>query len=121
MRNREIVFNRPRSIQANERQKMIRSASVIVISIFLGLAEPCVASSAEERYFETRDRLIHQFEKTNIPSDVDHFQALGQLEKIIRPIVGEIRIEGFPEQGRSNLETLLPYQLGFDQVDGLRF
>lgn len=78
------------------------------------------AASLEERYFETRDGFIRQFEKATSPADSDDRPALAELEKQLRIIIGPINIEGFPKQGRSNLITLLN-EMGFGQVDGLRF
>ncbi|MDO9515628.1 MAG: hypothetical protein Q7J01_05960 [Syntrophales bacterium] len=75
-------------------------------------------ASLEARYVETRDGFIRQFAKAKNP--VDDRQALAQLEKQIKTIVGPVRIEGFPKEGRINLLTLRP-EPGFAQVDGLRF
>ncbi len=94
---------------------------LIIISFLLCLTGQSDASSAEEKYFETRDRIIHQFEKTGASEDIADRQALVELEKQIRPIVGPVRILGFAEQGKINLETLLSDLIGFDQVDGIRF
>ncbi len=98
---------------------------VCLLTVFA--AEPSENTSAttetktvllEEKYFETRNGFIRQFEKATSP--IDDRQALAEIERQIRTIVGQVNIEGFPEQGKINLLTLLP-EPGFAQVDGLRF
>src|SRR5207249_5492071 len=91
-----------------------------------------VAASAEEKYFETRDNFIREFEKASTPLDSLAEQdahaldekdehALAELEKQLKAIVGPVNVEGFPKEGKINLETLQNGDLGFGQVDGLRF
>jgi hypothetical protein len=91
-----------------------------------------VAASPEEKYFETRDDFIQQFEKASTPLDSLAEQeqhaldekdrhALAELEKQLKAIVGPVNVEGFPKEGKINLETLQKGDLGFGQVDGLRF
>ncbi len=75
-------------------------------------------SSLEETYLKTRDDLIRKFSKASAESDDN--QALMELEKQLRTIIGAINIDGVPKQGKINLITLFP-ELGFGQVDGLRF
>jgi hypothetical protein len=99
--------------------------SLLVIALFSCLSAPMtlVAASLEEKYFETRDNFIRQFEKASVPIDVLDKQdrhALAELEKQLKPIVGPVNVEGFPKQGKINLETL-ENDYGFGQVDGLRF
>src|SRR5438094_7091071 len=91
-----------------------------------------VAASPEEKYFETRDNFIREFEKASTPLDSLAEQdahaldekdehALAELEKQLKAIVGPVNVEGFPKEGKINLETLQNGDLGFGQVDGLRF
>ena len=91
-----------------------------------------VAASPEEKYFETRDNFIQQFEKASTPLeslaeqdqhalDEKDRHALAELEKQLKAIVGPVNVEGFPKEGKINLETLQKGDLGFGQVDGLRF
>jgi hypothetical protein len=91
-----------------------------------------VAASPEEKYFETRDNFIREFEKASTPIDSLAEQdqhaldeqdrhALAELEKQLKPIVGAVNVEGFPKEGKINLETLQNGDLGFGQVDGLGF
>ena len=99
--------------------------SLLVLALFSCLSAPMtlVAASPEEKYFETRDNFIRQFEKASIPIDEldkkdEH--ALAELEKQLKAIVGPVNVEGFPKKGKINLITLQK-DYGFGQVDGLRF
>lgn len=99
--------------------------SLLVLALFSCLSAPVtlVAVSPEEKYFETRDNFIRQFEKASLPTDVLDKQdehALAELEKQLKPIIGAVNIEGFPKEGKINLLTL-ENDYGFGQVDGLRF
>ena len=78
------------------------------------------AVTSEQRYFETRDGFIRQFQEATTPVNGDDRQALVELEKQLRTIMGPLEAVGFPEEGRINLETLRE-DGGFGQVDGLRF
>src|SRR6059058_6062468 len=91
-----------------------------------------VAASLEEKYFETRNNFIRQFEKESTPLgslteqdqhalDEKDKHALAELEKQLKAIVGPVNVEGFPKESKINLETLQKGDLGFGQVDGLRF
>src|SRR6266480_6210095 len=91
-----------------------------------------VAAPLEEKYLETRDNFIREFEKasTGIDSLAEQDQhaldekdrhALAELEKQLKAIVGPVNVEGFSKEGKINLETLQNGDLGFGQVDGLRF
>ena len=109
--------------------------SLLVLALFSCLSAPMtlLAASPEEKYFETRDNFIREFEKaasTPIDSlteqdqhalDEQDKRALAELEKQLKPIVGAVNVEGFPKEGKINLETLQNGDLGFGQVDGLRF
>src|SRR5882724_9262673 len=83
-----------------------------------------VAASLEEKYFETRDNFIRQFEKSIDPDWMTAMKkdehALAELEKQLKAIVGPVNVEGFPKKGKINLLTLQK-DYGFGQVDGLRF
>jgi len=99
--------------------------SLLVLALFSCWSAPMtlVAASLEEKYFETRDNFIRQFAKASDPIDVldkkdEH--ALAELEKQLKPIIGPVNVEGFPKEGKINLQTL-ENDYGFGQVDGLRF
>jgi len=101
--------------------------SLLVLALFSCLSAPMtlVAASLEEKYFETRDNFIRQFEKSIDPDWMTAMKkdehALAELEKQLKAIVGPVNVEGFPKEGKINLETLQNGDLGFGQVDGLRF
>ncbi len=99
--------------------------SLLVLALFGCLSAPMtlVAASLEEKYFETRDNFIRQFEKASVPIDVldeKDRHALAELEKQLKPIIGPVNVEGFPKEGKINLLTL-ENDYGFGQIDGLRF
>lgn len=108
--------------------------SLLVLALFSCWPAPMTpaAASPEEKYFETRDNFIREFEKasTGIDSIAEQDQhaldekdrhALAELEKQLKAIVGPVNVEGFPKDGKINLETLQKGDLGFGQVDGLGF
>jgi hypothetical protein len=84
----------------------------------LSESTPLLAASQEEKYFSTRDNFIRQFENPSNP--VNEVPALAELEKQIKAIVGPVNVEGFAKEGKLNLITLQK-DLGFGQVDGLKF
>jgi hypothetical protein len=99
--------------------------SLLVLALFNCLSAPMtlVAASLEEKYFETRDNFIRQFEKASVPIDVldkKDQHALAELERQLKPIIGPVNVEGFPKKGKINLQTL-ENDYGFGQVDGLSF
>jgi hypothetical protein len=107
--------------------------SLLVLALFSCLSAPMtlVGASPEEKYFETRDNFIREFEKASTPLDSLAEQdqhaldekdrhALAELEKQLKAIVGPVNVEGFPKNGKINLLTLQK-DYGFGQVDGLSF
>ncbi len=99
--------------------------NLLVLALFNCLSAPMtlVAASLEEKYFETRDNFIREFEKASVPIDVldkKDQHALAELEGQLKPIIGPVNVEGFPKEGKINLLTL-ENDYGFGQVDGLRF
>src|SRR6266498_3127954 len=106
--------------------QLLLLGALIVLALFSCLSAPMtlVAASLEEKYFEARDNFIREFEKASGPIDVldeKDRHALAELEKQLKSIVGPVNVEGFPKEGKINLETLQKGDLGFGQVDGLRF
>jgi len=112
---------------------MNRVTSLLVLALFSCWPAPMtlVAASPEEKYFETRDNFIREFEKASTPLDSLAEQdqhaldekdkhALAELEKQLKAIVGPVNVEGFPKEGKINLLTLQK-DYGFGQVDGLSF
>jgi hypothetical protein len=106
--------------------QLLLLGALILLALFSCLSAPMtlVAASPEEKYFEARDNFIREFEKASDPIDVldeKDRHALAELEKQLKSIVGPVNVEGFPKEGKINLETLQKGDLGFGQVDGLRF
>src|SRR6266542_3211053 len=114
--------------------QLLLLGALILLALFSCLSAPMtlVAASLEEKYFEARDNFIREFEKASGPIDVlaeqdqhaldeQDKRALAELEKQLKSIVGPVNVEGFPKEGKINLETLQKGDLGFGQVDGLRF
>jgi hypothetical protein len=106
--------------------QLLLLGALILLALFSCLSAPMtlVAASPEEKYFEARDNFIREFEKASGPIDVldeKDRHALAELEKQLKSIVGPVNVEGFPKEGKVNLETLQKGDLGFGQVDGLRF
>jgi len=98
--------------------KSFLRSSLISIACILTASALLKAESLEEDYFATRDGFIRRFANGASPSD--ERQALTELEGKIRAILGPLNIEGFSGQGKINLWTLRN-EMGFGQVDGLRF
>ena len=106
--------------------QLLLLGALILLALFSCLSAPMtlVAASPEEKYFEARDNFIRELEKASGPIDVldeKDRHALAELEKQLKSIVGPVNVEGFPKEGKINLETLQKGDLGFGQVDGLRF
>jgi hypothetical protein len=103
---------------------LLRALTLLALFSCLSAPVTLVAASPEEKYFEARDNFIREFEKASGPIDVldeKDRHALAELEKQLKSIVGPVNVEGFPKEGKINLETLQKGDLGFGQVDGLRF
>jgi hypothetical protein len=97
--------------------------------------------SSEEKYYFVRDKYIQQFDIINTPINeslrgksigeqdrITRSQPVGryvyavleELEDLITPVIGEVKVAGFPHQGKISLETLVK-ELGFGMVDGLKY
>ena len=48
-------------------------------------------------------------------------RELLELEKLLRPLVGDVAVAGFASKGKISLETLSKEDVGFSQLDGLVF
>ena len=76
------------------------------------------ALTPEDAYFEARDGFIQRLEKeSGLPDDRT---ALSELEEKMKALVGPVKVDGFPKDGKINLQTLVK-ELGFGQADGLSF
>ena len=87
--------------------------SLLLLALFSCLSAPrtLLAASPEEKYFETRDNFIREFEKASTPIDSLAEQdqhalaeqdehALAELEKQLKAIVGPVNVEGFPKKAK---------------------
>ena len=92
---------------------MNTKTSLLVLALFSCLSAPMtlVAASLEEKYFETRNNFIRQFEKESTPLgslteqdqhalDEKDKHALAELEKQLKAIVGPVNVEGFPKKAK---------------------
>jgi hypothetical protein len=85
------------------------------------------AASPEDSYYASRDAYIARFATTSANRNIDddtlrlHAQALDQLGKLLRPIIGTVAIKGFPAKIRSNLDSLFKGDFGFGRLDGLLY
>lgn len=89
--------------------------------VFVSAASVVVASPTVDRYVESRDAYIERFSGTDELDTGAYEDALVDLEQQLRAIVAPMAIEGFPGAGRISLEGLTRGELGFGQVDGIRF
>jgi hypothetical protein len=96
----------------------VRLLAILVplLSIAAGAATPV------ETYLDTRDRFVAAINKAPDAPGADRQDkaARAELEGLIRHLVGPVRLEGFPPEGASNLDTLIQ-QVGFGKLDGLVF
>ncbi len=91
-----------------------------LVTIFLSSSSFAQLKPAEKNYLETRDRLIKSFENSKHSRDKEDQKSLKNLEKSLREILGESRVEGFSGQGTINIQTLQK-EPGVDMVDGLNY
>jgi hypothetical protein len=82
------------------------------------------AISPEEAYLAARDRYIASFKTTPSAKDekavfARHDKAIRDLEHQLKPIVGPFSASGFPAEGKLNLVSLFPDDIGFGMLDGL--
>jgi hypothetical protein len=84
------------------------------------------AVSPEEAYLAARDRYIASFNATASAKDekavfARHDKAVRDLEQRLKPIVGPFSAPGFPTEGKLNLVSLFPDDIGFGMLDGLAY
>ncbi len=48
-------------------------------------------------------------------------QELAALEKLLRPLIGDVSVAGFSQNGKISVDTLVADEVGFSQLDGLVF
>jgi hypothetical protein len=88
----------------------------------------CSGARADEAaYLAARDRSIATFarlEKSGKSGDAifkKQEQELAALEKLLRPLIGDVSVGGFSKDGKISLETISGEDVGFQQLDGLVF
>ena len=82
------------------------------------------AVSPEDAYLAARDRYIASFKTTASAKDekaafARQGKAVRDLEQQLKPIVGPFSASGFPAEGKLNLVSLFPDDIGFGMLDGL--
>ncbi|WP_207456769.1 hypothetical protein [Azospirillum sp. SYSU D00513] len=101
---------------------MLKALVPGLLAAFLGAAG-AQAATPLEGYLAARDRhveAINQGAEANGLESVaaQEERALAELEGRLRAMIGPLRLDGFPAEGRINLETLLK-ELGYGRLDGL--
>jgi hypothetical protein len=96
----------------------------LVLAALLLPPTTVVAVSPEDAYLATRDRYIASFKTTASAKDekaafARHDKALRDLEQQLKSIVGPFSVSGFPAEGKLNLVSLFPDDIGFGMLDGL--
>lgn len=91
--------------------------------ILLATAAAAQAASPVQDYLAARDAYLKTFKGSapggDSPATAAHDRALGDLEARLRSIVGPTRIEGFPAEGKINLDSLAEGDASFGLLDGL--
>ncbi len=98
------------------------------VLIAAALSLLCYQARADERaYLSARSHAIAtlvRVEKSGRGGDAllkQQKRELLKLEKLLRPLVGDIAVAGFASSGKISLETLSKEDVGFSQLDGLVF
>ena len=96
----------------------------LVLAALLLPPTAVVAVSPEDAYLAARDRYIASFKTTASAKDekaafARHDKALRDLEQQLKSIVGPFSVSGFPAEGKLNLVSLFPDDIGFGMLDGL--
>jgi hypothetical protein len=94
-----------------------------LIALVALIALPARAASPEEDYLAARDAYIKQFAHS-AQDDATlkaYERALADLQARLRRIIGPVRINGFPGDGKINLDALDQDDEGFGLLDGLAY
>lgn len=97
----------------------------LVIALLLLMPVPAFAAVSEDAYLAARDAAIKAVDPAKAtPADDERLsqeeaRLRGELEAMLRDIVGPVAIPGFTSGPTSNLDTLVSGELGFGQLDGL--
>jgi hypothetical protein len=97
--------------------------SLATMLILLAAAVHAQAASPTQDYLAARDAHLKTFKGSapggDDPATAAHERALGDLEARLRRIVGLTRVEGFPTEGKINLDSLAEGDMSFGLLDGL--
>lgn len=97
----------------------------VLAALLLTIPVLSYAASSEQTYLAARDtavRKLEQSEKRKVSGDAltkMHDAALVDLEKQLRPVIGQSEIKGFPPGGKINLSALLKGDMGYGALDAL--
>jgi len=97
----------------------------ILIALLILAPMAARAASPEESYLAARDAYIANFKALSDAKKIDddatkqHEMAIGELGKLMRPIVGPVAIKGLPAEGKSSLDSLFDGDMGFGLLDGM--
>src|SRR3984957_1590556 len=95
--------------------------------VLTALLVPPIAAAAvspEDAYLAARDRYIASFKTTASAKDekaafARQDMAVRDLELRLKSMVGPFSASGFPAEGKLNLVSLFPDDIGFGMLDGL--
>lgn len=100
----------------------VRVLATLLFLLTAARADAQAASPVQE-YLAARDAYLAQFKDSDIIDDQAardaHERARRDLEARLGAIVGPVRIEGFPAEGKINLDSLAEGYHGFGLLDGL--
>ena len=99
----------------------------VLIALLILAPVIAIAASPEESYLAARNGYVAKFKALDDAKKIDadasklQEQALDELGKLMRPIVGPVAIEGFVGEGKSSLDSLFKGDMGFGLLDGLNY
>lgn len=101
-----------------------RPMKALVLAALLLPPIGAAAVSPEDAYLAARDRYIASFKTTASAKDekaalARQDKAVRDLEQQLKAIVGPFSASGFPAEGKLNLVSLFPDDIGFGMLDGL--
>jgi uncharacterized membrane protein YfcA len=94
---------------------------VITVGLALAIVMFCrLSRGAETKSDAATDQYLKTRDSSQPKNDAEDQRDLKELEELLRPIIGAVKVAGFAGEGELNLQTLQK-DGGFDQLDGLRF
>jgi hypothetical protein len=106
------------------RSKSHPMKALVLTALLLPIGAAAV--SPEDTYLAARDRYIASFKTTASAEDekaafARQDMAIGDLEQQLKAIVGPFSASDFPAEGKLNLVSLFPDDIGFGMLDGLAY